>query len=206
MPFHTNLSVIIFVVVLLDGWESSWMASNTFFLIFFGIKGLGFPVLMSHRILPDLPLRSTSSSVSDVSFPLAPSSSCWSRRSSCRLSPRCAVVMVFLERVLATAFSLPAMWWKVQSNSEMAESCRCCRLEHGSIFFVKACTNGRWSVWIRNGRPSRRCLKCRVARWTARSSLSKVEYRHLVLDSFLLFVRRVAARELRQWRCRWRRW
>ena len=118
----------------------------------------------------------TSSSVRDVSFLTSPSSSRWSRRSSCRLSPRCAVAKVFLERASDMSFSLPAMWWKVQSNSEMAESCCCCRLEHGSVFFVKACTKGRWSVWIRNGRPSRRCLNCRVSRWTARSSLSKVEY------------------------------
>ena len=70
----------------------------------------------------------------------------------------------FLESVSAMALSFPEMWWKVQLNSEMAESCRCCLLEHGSVFLEKACTRGRWSVWILKCQASRRCLKCLVAR------------------------------------------
>jgi hypothetical protein len=45
---------------------------------------------------------------------------------------------------------------------------------------------GRWSVSMRNWRPSRMNRKCRTAAKTANNSRSKVEYLDSGEDSFLL--------------------
>ena len=58
-----------------------------------------------------------------------------------------------------TGFLLPGACCRVQLYSEMADRCRCCLAEQRSVFFVKAWTSGRWSVWMVNNAPSRRCLK-----------------------------------------------
>ena len=92
----------------------------------------------------------------------------------------------FLERASATGFSFPEMCRMTQSNSVMAERCRCWRLETGSDFFLMASTRGIWSVKTSNGTASRKCLKWRMAAWTARSSLSNVEYLDSAGESFLL--------------------
>ncbi len=65
------------------------------------------------------------------------------------------------------------MYLRSEVNSAMAARCRCCLADHGSETRVSAVTKGLWSVHSWKSRPSRMCLKCRMA---ARSFPSNVEY------------------------------
>ena len=94
--------------------------------------------------------------------------------------------MEFLERASATGLRLPGTWRRVQLYSDIAERCRCCLEDRGSDFLEKAWINGRWSVCMVKVTPCKKCLKCLTDEYTARSSLSKVEYRDSADDSFLL--------------------
>jgi hypothetical protein len=80
------------------------------------------------------------------------------------------------DRASATTFAGPGTYLRSKVNSAMAARCRCCLADHGSETSVSAVTKGLWSVHRWKSRPSRMCLKCRMAAPAARSSRSNVEY------------------------------
>jgi hypothetical protein len=71
-------------------------------------------------------------------------------------------------------------------NSDTHASCRTCLADQSGDTLLMASVRGRWSVRMRNGRPSRTNRKWRTATKTANSSLSKAEYFDSAEDSFLL--------------------
>jgi hypothetical protein len=86
----------------------------------------------------------------------------------------------------ATTFRRPGVWRISVENSETYASCRTCLADQSGDTLLMASVRGRWSVRMRNGRPSRMNRKWHTAAKTANNSRSKVEYFDSSEDSFLL--------------------
>ena len=86
----------------------------------------------------------------------------------------------------ATTFRRPGVWRISVENSDMYASCRTCLADQSGDTLLMASVRGRWSVRMRNWRPSNTNRKWRIAAKTASNSLSKVEYFDSGGDSFRL--------------------
>ena len=125
----------------------------------------------SHHSLTSVLPTATSSRRKPVSELLRPRTRRPGPRSYGR-NPGPVAPMIVRERQSATTLDLPATCRMSAVYSEMYESRRCWRADHGSATSDMQSVSGLWSTKAANSQPSRRNRKWRIASQSVRSSLS----------------------------------